>query len=195
VYASLRRARRIGYGLGRSGPLDQLSDIARFTLEHYSKNSASRLVTTGLKSGGRDVMVTRRLPGRAACPFPPRGMSGPALAVCAPDAAVAASARHSQLPPVISGHHPVRPERIPARPTVPGSFFRRQRRPEPVTDLFLPLTRLELLVLAAKLREGRISARRSVLRCRSLPAAWNMIRLSSSIADLEDEVSQALAGY
>jgi len=78
---------------------------------------------------------------------------------------------------------------------VPGSFFVRQRRPEPATDLFYPLTRLELLVLAAKLRDGRISARRSVLRCRSLPSAWNMIRLSNSLADLEDEVSEALAHY
>jgi hypothetical protein len=90
---------------------------------------------------------------------------------------------------------PAAPERIPARPTVPGSFFLRQRRPEPATDLFGPLTRLELLVLATKLHEGRISARRSALRCRSLSAAWNMIRLSSSLADLEDEVNQALARY
>ena len=78
---------------------------------------------------------------------------------------------------------------------MPGSFFLRQRRPESATDLFGPLTRLELLVLATKLHEGRISARRSALRCRSLPAAWNMIRLSSSLADLEDEVNQALARY
>jgi hypothetical protein len=78
---------------------------------------------------------------------------------------------------------------------VPGSFFRHQLPPEPATDLFDPLTRLELLVLAGKLREGRISARRSILRCRSLPAAWNMIRLSNSLADLEDEVNQALARY
>jgi hypothetical protein len=78
---------------------------------------------------------------------------------------------------------------------VPGSFFRRQLRPRPATDLFDPLTRLELLVLAGKLREGRISARRRILRCRSLPAAWNMIRLSNSLADLEDEVNQALARY
>ena len=90
---------------------------------------------------------------------------------------------------------PSAPERIPARPTVPGSFFLRQRRPEPATDLFGPLTRLELLVLATKLHEGRISARRSALRCRSLPAAWNMISFSSSLADLEDEVNQALARY
>jgi hypothetical protein len=78
---------------------------------------------------------------------------------------------------------------------VPASFFLRQRRLESATDLFGPLTRLELLVLATKLREGRISARRSALRCRSLPVAWNMIRLSSSLADLEDEVNQALARY
>jgi hypothetical protein len=78
---------------------------------------------------------------------------------------------------------------------VQGSFFPRQQGPEPATDLFGPLTRLELLVLAAKLREGRISARRSVLRCRSLPAAWKMIRLINSLADLEDEVNQALARY
>jgi hypothetical protein len=78
---------------------------------------------------------------------------------------------------------------------VPGTFFLRQLRPKPATDLFDPLTRLELLVLAGKLREGRISARRSALRSRSLPAAWNMIRLSNSLADLEDEVNQALARY
>ena len=78
---------------------------------------------------------------------------------------------------------------------MPGIFFSRQQRPEPATDLFDPLTRLELLVLAAKLREGRISARRGALRCRSLPAAWNMIRLTCSLADLEDEINQALARY
>ena len=78
---------------------------------------------------------------------------------------------------------------------MPSTFFLRQRLPEPATDLFYPLTRLELLVLAAKLRAGRISARRRALRCRSLPAAWKMIRLSSSLADLEDEVNQALARY
>jgi hypothetical protein len=78
---------------------------------------------------------------------------------------------------------------------VPGSFFRRQLRPRSATDLFDPLTRLELLVLAGKLREGRISARRGILRCRSLSAAWNMIRFSNSLADLEDEVNQALARY
>jgi len=78
---------------------------------------------------------------------------------------------------------------------VPGSFFRRQLRPEPAPDLFDPLTRLELLVLAGKLREGRISARRSILRCRSLPAAWNMVRLGNSLADLENEVNQVLGRY
>ena len=76
-----------------------------------------------------------------------------------------------------------------------GSLFLHQRYPEHATDLFHPLTRLELLVLAIKLREGRIVARRSVLRCRSLPAAWSMIRLGNSLADLEDEVIQALARY
>jgi hypothetical protein len=78
---------------------------------------------------------------------------------------------------------------------VPVSFSLRQRSAEPATDLFHPLTRLELLVLAAKLHEGRISARRGALRCRSLPAAWSAIRLSNSLADLEDEVDQALARY
>jgi hypothetical protein len=78
---------------------------------------------------------------------------------------------------------------------VPSSFLR-PRRPESATDdLFGPLTRLELLVLAAKLHEGRTSARRRALRCRSLPASWNMIRLSNGLADLEDEVNEALARY
>jgi len=58
--------------------------------------------------------------------------------------------------------------------------------------MFDRLTMLELLVLAAKLREGRIAARQTALRCRSLPAAWNMIRLSSSLAQLEHEVYQVL---
>ena len=106
-----------------------------------------------------------------------------------------AAAAHRQLPPVTDGHNALSTERIPARPTVPGSFLMRQRCPDPATDLFGPLTRLELLVLATKLHEGRISARRSALRCRSLPAAWNMISFSSSLADLEDEVNQALARY
>jgi hypothetical protein len=78
---------------------------------------------------------------------------------------------------------------------VQGSLFLRQRHPEQATDLFHPLTRLELLVLAIKLREGRILARRNALRCRSLPAVWNMIKLSNSLADLEDEVTEALSRY
>lgn len=78
---------------------------------------------------------------------------------------------------------------------MPATLYLRQRLPAPATDLFDPLTRLELLVLAARMHEGRILARRGALRCRSLPAVWNMIRLSNSLADLEDEVNQALARY
>ena len=76
-----------------------------------------------------------------------------------------------------------------------GSFFLHLGCLQPAKGLFGPLTRLELLVLAGKLREGRISTRRSILRCHSLPAAWNIIRLSNSLADLQDEVNQALARY
>ena len=75
---------------------------------------------------------------------------------------------------------------------MPGTSLR-PRHPTSATGLFGPLTRLELLVLATKLREGKISARQSALRCRSLHKAWNMIKLSNSLADLEDEANQALA--
>jgi hypothetical protein len=77
---------------------------------------------------------------------------------------------------------------------VPSIFLPRRRR-EPATGLFGPLTRLELLALAAKLREGKITARHSALQCRSLRTAWNMIKLSNSLTDLEDEANQALAHH
>lgn len=77
---------------------------------------------------------------------------------------------------------------------MPGIFLRPPRR-GPATDLFGPLTRLELLVLAAKLRQGKITARHSALQCRSLHTAWNMIRLSNGLAGLEDEANQALAHH
>jgi hypothetical protein len=78
---------------------------------------------------------------------------------------------------------------------VPGRFLRPLHPALVTDDLFGPLTRLELLVLAAKLHEGRTSARRRAVRCRSLPGAWNMIRLSNGLADLEDEINEALARY
>jgi len=37
--------------------------------------------------------------------------------------------------------------------------------------------------------------RDGALRCRSLPAAWKMIRLSNSLAQLEHEAYQALTRY
>jgi hypothetical protein len=46
---------------------------------------------------------------------------------------------------------------------VPGVFLRPRRR-GPATDLFGALTRLERLVLAAKLRQGKITARQSALQ-------------------------------
>jgi hypothetical protein len=77
---------------------------------------------------------------------------------------------------------------------VPGMFFLPRQR-DSAGDMFDRLTMLELLVLAAKLRAGRIAARDGALRCRSLPAAWKMIRLSNSLAELEHDVFRALTRY
>ena len=77
---------------------------------------------------------------------------------------------------------------------MPRLFFLPRHR-DSAGDMFDRLTMLELLVLAAKLREGRIAAREGALRCRSLPAAWKMIRLSNSLAQLEHEVYQTLTRY
>jgi len=56
------------------------------------------------------------------------------------------------------------------------------------------LSRLELLVLLAKLRSGSSRARRAALRSRSVPEGWAMFRLSGHLADLGDDVNRILAG-
>ena len=54
------------------------------------------------------------------------------------------------------------------------------------------LSRLELLVLSAKLSSGSCRARRAALRSRSFPEVWAMLRLSGQLADLGEDVNRAL---
>ena len=56
------------------------------------------------------------------------------------------------------------------------------------------LSRLELLVLLAKLRSGSSRARRAALHSRSVPEGWAMFKLSGHLADLGDDVNLTLAG-
>lgn len=57
------------------------------------------------------------------------------------------------------------------------------------------LSRLELLVLLAKLRSGSCRARRAALRSRSVPEVWAMFRVSGQLADLGEDVNRALARH
>ena len=57
---------------------------------------------------------------------------------------------------------------------------------------FEGLSRLELLVLSAKLRNGSCRARQAALRSRSFPEIWAMIRLSNHLADLGQDVNHVL---
>ncbi len=59
-------------------------------------------------------------------------------------------------------------------------------------DTFEELSRLELLVLSAKLQNGSCRARQAALRSRSFPEIWAMIRLSNHLSDLGQDVNQAL---
>ncbi|HEY1639433.1 MAG TPA: hypothetical protein VGG35_01995 [Streptosporangiaceae bacterium] len=77
---------------------------------------------------------------------------------------------------------------------MPGTF-RRPRPPDPATDIFDRLTRLELLVLASRLHDGRRQARLAALRSRSPLVIWDMIRLSQHLADIEYEVGLVLARH
>ena len=67
--------------------------------------------------------------------------------------------------------------------------------PELAPGTFEPLSRLELLVLSAKLRNGSCRARQAALRSRSFPEIWAMVRLSNHLADLGHEVSHALSRH
>jgi hypothetical protein len=71
-------------------------------------------------------------------------------------------------------------------------------RPEPtypVPGTFDRLTMLELTALSARLRRGRRRARRAALRSRSPAEIWDLARLSSLLAGLENEAIQALARH
>ena len=71
-------------------------------------------------------------------------------------------------------------------------------RPEPThpeAGTFDRLTMLELAALSARLRRGRHRARHAALRSRSLAEIWAMVRLSSLLVSLENEVIQALASH
>lgn len=57
---------------------------------------------------------------------------------------------------------------------------------------FEELSRLELLVLSAKLQNGSCRARQAALRSRSFPEIWAMIRLSNHLSDLGQDVNQVL---
>jgi hypothetical protein len=54
------------------------------------------------------------------------------------------------------------------------------------------LSRLELLVLSAKLQNGSCRARQAALRSRSFPEIWAMIRLSNHLSDLGQDVNLVL---
>lgn len=57
---------------------------------------------------------------------------------------------------------------------------------------FEGLSKLELLVLSAKLRNGSCRARQAALRSRSFPEIWAMIRLSNHLSDLGQDVNHVL---
>ncbi len=57
---------------------------------------------------------------------------------------------------------------------------------------FEELSRLELLVLSAKLQNGSGRARQVALRSRSFPEIWAMIRLSNHLSDLGQDINQVL---
>lgn len=65
--------------------------------------------------------------------------------------------------------------------------------PDLAPGMFEGLSGLELLVLSAKLRNGRCRARQAALRSRSFPEIWALIRLSNHLADLGDDVNHVLA--
>ena len=65
--------------------------------------------------------------------------------------------------------------------------------PDLAPGMFERLSRLELLVLSAKLRNGSGRARQAALRSRSFPEIWAMIRLSNHLADLGHDVNHVLA--
>ena len=62
----------------------------------------------------------------------------------------------------------------------------------PVPGTFEGLSRLELLVLSAKLRNGSHRARQAALRSQSFPEIWAMIRLSNHLSDLGNDVNHVL---
>jgi hypothetical protein len=64
--------------------------------------------------------------------------------------------------------------------------------PDLAPGTFERLSRLELLVLSAKLRNGSCRARQAALRSRSFPEIWAMIRLSNHLTDLGHEVNHLL---
>ena len=71
-------------------------------------------------------------------------------------------------------------------------------RPEPAhpaPGTFDRLTMLELTALSARLRRGRHRARQAALRSRSPVEIWDLVRLSSLLASLENEAIQALARH
>ena len=65
--------------------------------------------------------------------------------------------------------------------------------PDLAPGMFEGLSRLELLVLSAKLRNGSGRARQAALRSRSFPEIWTLIRLSNHLADLGHDVNHVLA--
>jgi hypothetical protein len=65
--------------------------------------------------------------------------------------------------------------------------------PDLAPGMFEGLSRLELLVLSVKLRNGSCRARQAALRSRSFPEIWAMIRLGNHLADLGHDVNHVLA--
>jgi hypothetical protein len=65
-------------------------------------------------------------------------------------------------------------------------------RPDAAPRPFERLTRLELLVMATKLRDGRRRTVRVALRARSLRDMWGMLGVCNELADLGDDVDAAL---
>lgn len=59
--------------------------------------------------------------------------------------------------------------------------------------LFTNLTRQELLVLSATTARAVRTARMAVMRARSLPGAWSLLMIASSLADILDEAEDELA--
>jgi hypothetical protein len=61
--------------------------------------------------------------------------------------------------------------------------------------MFQRLTRLELMVLSAKVRRGKGRARSAATRAGSLAQLRSLIRLANALAQLEDEIEQELARH